>query len=191
MTVIYPDNGFWSEVKLPKKLMDHTWSMIEIAKIDRRNAKHKLAGHNTASYDLPDTDGKLSNYFYEASKELKFTWHRDLAVRELWVNFQKKGEFNPIHRHHGVISFVLWVDIPYDYKDECKLERAQNINMRPVGGSFQFVLTNIVGQVDFYDYNLDPSFNGKAVIFPASLTHQVYPFFTSDKDRISIAGNIY
>jgi len=28
-------------------------------------------------------------------------------------------------------------------------------------------------------------------MFPSSMTHCVYPFFTSDKERISIAGNIY
>ena len=191
MTIKHPDNAFWSEVKLPKELMDHTWSMIEIAKIDRRNAKTKLAGHNTASYDLPDDEGLLCKYFLEASKELTFAWNPDLAVRELWVNFQKKGEFNPIHRHAGVMSFVLWVQIPYEYKDECELETARNISIKPCGGSFQFVTTSIEGHVGFYDYNLDPTYNGTAVIFPAGLNHQVYPFFTSDEDRISIAGNIY
>ena len=33
--------------------------------------------------------------------------------------------------------------------------------------------------------------NGSLVLFPATLCHQVYPFFESDDYRVSISGNIY
>lgn len=191
MTQIHPNNAFWSQITLPKNLMDHIWSMIKISKIDRINAKTKLVGHNTASYELPDEGNKLCDYMLEASKELTFLPNLNTNVRELWVNFQNKGEFNPVHRHYGVISFVIWVQIPYKYKDECKLDTAQNLNEKPSGGCFQFLTTSLTGEVGYYNYDLDPTFNGTAVIFPAGLNHQVYPFYTSDLERISISGNIY
>ena len=37
---------------------------------------------------------------------------------------------------------------------------------------------------------MSPEMNGYCCFFPSDLCHQVYPFYTSDKDRISISGNI-
>ena len=36
---------------------------------------------------------------------------------------------------------------------------------------------------------LDRNSAGKMVIFPATLKHSVYPFYTSDDYRISVSGN--
>ena len=36
-----------------------------------------------------------------------------LVLESLWVNFQQRYEFNPIHRHTGLYSFVIWIEIPY------------------------------------------------------------------------------
>jgi len=36
----------------------------------------------------------------------------------------------------------------------------------------------------------DKTMEGTVSMFPGTLTHCVYPFFTSDDERISIAGNI-
>ena len=35
-----------------------------------------------------------------------------------WVNFQKPGEFNPIHNHSGVVSGIIFIDIPDEISDE-------------------------------------------------------------------------
>ena len=40
-----------------------------------------------------------------------------LELRELWVNYQKPGQYNPYHCHHGVVSFVIFVDIPYGVEE--------------------------------------------------------------------------
>ena len=37
---------------------------------------------------------------------------------------------------------------------------------------------------------MDPEVEGTMFIFPSSLTHQVYPFYNTDDERISISGNI-
>ena len=44
--------------------------------------------------------------------------------------------------------------------------------------------------VSEYFIKLSPEKNGYCCLFPSDLSHQVYPFYTSDKDRISISGNI-
>ena len=37
---------------------------------------------------------------------------------------------------------------------------------------------------------MEASDEGTMLFFPAMLKHQVYPFYNSDEDRISISGNI-
>jgi hypothetical protein len=56
-------------------------------------------------------------------------------------------------------------------------------------GHFQFIYTNSLGHISSYDIPADKTYNNKMVIFPASLSHAVYPFSTSDKYRISVSGN--
>ena len=31
-----------------------------------------------------------------------------LELHSLWVNYQSKHEFNPVHIHDGLFSFVIW-----------------------------------------------------------------------------------
>ena len=107
----------------------------------------------------------------------------------MWVNFQKKYEFNPIHNHGGVFSFVIWMYIPSSYKKECKLKFVKHANYKPVA-TFQFVTVNILGQTITHEYNLEPEDEGTMLFFPSQLNHQVYPFYTSNKKRITISGNI-
>ena len=57
-------------------------------------------------------------------------------------------------------------------------------------GCFEFVCTNQLGQLAQYQYHLSTEYEGILLVFPASLRHQVYPFYTSDEDRISISGNL-
>ena len=35
-----------------------------------------------------------------------------------WVNFQKQNDFNPMHGHTGLYSFVVWLKIPTEYVEQ-------------------------------------------------------------------------
>ena len=107
----------------------------------------------------------------------------------MWVNFQKKYEFNPMHLHDGVMSFVIWMKIPYKYEDEMQHETAKKVNSC-MNGSFEFIYTNLLGAITGYQYSLSPEAEGGVLIFPSALHHVVHPFYTSDEERISISGNI-
>ena len=37
---------------------------------------------------------------------------------------------------------------------------------------------------------IDKAWEGTMILFPSSLNHNVYPFYTSDDYRISISGNL-
>jgi hypothetical protein len=119
---------------------------------------------------------------FKKGTELKF------KLETLWVNFMKKYEFNPMHTHTGVYSFVLWIDIPYDIKDEMSRESSIKSNTN-CPGHFEFFYTNSFGKIEAHSIPADKSFNSVLVFFPAKLNHCVHPFYTSDEYRISVSGN--
>lgn len=112
-----------------------------------------------------------------------------LALDNVWVNFQKKYEFNPVHNHTGVYSFVIWLKVPFLMEDEIKLSPG-NYSNKPVSGNFEILYTSALGETSCMQLPVDKTFEGKMLFFPAKLSHQVYPFYSSDDERISISGNI-
>ena len=95
-----------------------------------------------------------------------------------WVNYQKKTEYNPPHRHSGIFSFVIWLNLPYDTEKEKAAYRSST------DFNFQFVQDGQIQQCP-----IDPK-EGDIILFPAGLWHSVHPFFLSDDFRISLSGNI-
>ena len=198
--------------KLPQQMIDYLWERIDIAKKKQVCLKNTLAGNISHSYKLDDPQKmivqKLYDIVYNSVDNPKMFEFINTEVEniykgigtnhvvepylsELWVNFQKKGEFQPIHSHSGIFSFVIWMDIPYHSKDEAKLPFAKSSCKTPAGGNFSFSTTTAVnrGLVEC-TIEMSPEMNGYCCFFPSDLFHQVYPFYTSDKDRISISGNI-
>ena len=98
----------------------------------------------------------------------------------LWVNYQQATEFNPTHRHDGILSFVIYADIPEEIREEHKNSPSENTKTR---GLIQFSsqFTNDILAFNPSTYTI--------LIFESSHVHQVYPFY-SDNTRITIAGNI-
>ena len=107
----------------------------------------------------------------------------------MWCNFQKKYEFNPVHDHSGVYSFVIWIQVPSSFKEEIKLPFIKNSNSK-CPNTIQFIYTTSLGTTVAQNYHLNPSYEGTMLFFPAKLNHCVYPFYLSNKERISISGNI-
>jgi hypothetical protein len=97
-----------------------------------------------------------------------------------WVNLQRAGEFLPNHIHEGILSYVIWIKIP---------QVIQHSEATAIEGKFEFTYTNILGTTIGHNVNLDSSYIGKIMLFPASLRHCVYPF-KGDEVRVSVSGNI-
>jgi len=112
-----------------------------------------------------------------------------LYTDNIWFNFQKKYEFNPIHHHYGLFSFIIFMQIPYDLKKEDKVFSEVREGNTTVS-RLAFVYTDIDGAVTEKFCNVDSSYVHKMVIFSADLRHLVYPFYTSNKERITVSGNI-
>ena len=195
--------------KLPQHVIDYLWERVEIAKKKSISLKENLAGNISQSYLLDDPQNlivrnlldilrnshmtkfmkrELDNIFRKTDFENNFEVEPYLL--NMWVNFQKRGEFQPLHTHTGIFSFVIWMEIPYHHNDESELPFTKG-NMNGVAGNFSFAY--FVGEsreVVSCIIKLSPDMNGYCCFFPSELAHQVYPFYTSNKDRISISGNI-
>lgn len=111
-------------------------------------------------------------------------------IETCWVNYQKKHEFNPRHTHGGMISFVIWVKIPYDHEDEQKLPFTESSGAaKELIGNFSFLWSDGI-DIQSKVIKMSSKMEAHGVIFPSSLHHEVYPFYTSDEERISVSGNI-
>ena len=132
----------------------------------------RLIGQYEQTFSVPVFEGELSYPLFQ----LPFIDRSSLITT--WINYQKKSEYNPPHKHSGAYSFVMWLNIPYDVDKEKELYRSST------DFTFQFVQDGQIQQ-----YPIDPS-EGDIVLFPSGLWHSVNPFFLSDEFRISISGNI-
>ena len=104
----------------------------------------------------------------------------------LWVNRMNKGEFNPCHIHSSIYSYVMWIKVPYDLENEKKVFPEAKDNSC---GCFDFIYSNNTGVAN-YRIPVDYRYEWEMVFFPSNLMHTVYPYFTTDEQRISVAGNI-
>jgi len=117
------------------------------------------------------------------------------GLNDIWVNFQKKYEINPMHDHGGSISFVLYLKIPYDLEEERSLPHVRNSNTQ-LGPVFSFVYPAVpqygkkFSPVKEHFLRVDQNWEGTMIIFPFWMQHMVYPFYTSDDYRISVSGNL-
>tara|TARA_Y100001951_G_scaffold96487_1_gene95248 strand:+ start:95 stop:862 length:768 start_codon:yes stop_codon:yes gene_type:complete len=106
----------------------------------------------------------------------------------LWVNYMKQHEFNPIHNHSGLYSFVIFVKIPTHWKEQHKLSISANSNA-PLASDFQFVWSKS-DVMNIQNFPLSSKDEGRMLFFPASTLHLVYPFYECKEDRVTISGNI-
>jgi hypothetical protein len=114
----------------------------------------------------------------------------NLKLNSAWVNFQQQGEFNPLHNHTGLYSFVLWYKIPYYINIE-EMAGPGRKSKNQLSGKFQFHYTNILGNITGTALPIDNKWEGQILLFPSLLSHSVYPFYSSNDYRISIAGNLF
>lgn len=161
---------------------------------------NKLAGNIEHEYALTACHGHVESLLLPLvhDYDLHFNYYENftsvisdikgIKLGSLWVNFQKKYEFNPWHYHDGLMSFVIWVDTPFDIKDEMNHKSSKNSNAN-VPGHFSLAYINALGQIRTENLPVDRSWNGRCLMFPSSMYHCVYPFYTSDEYRISVSGN--
>lgn len=192
--------------KLPQSHMELLDNIIE--NLNRADSNldltHKLAGQIDDEYNIQYPE-EIKNFLFDTVKKYKqeiiqiesrykksksFDDFEFKFKEDSWVNFQKKYEYNPMHHHSGDFSFVIWYKIPYKKEDEDNIGPGKDATIK-TNGSFAFIYNVGIGKVGTKIIPGDTSMEGTILIFPANLSHCVYPFYTSDKERISFSGNFY
>ena len=105
-----------------------------------------------------------------------------LLVSSPWLNVQKRYEFLPMHSHDGVLSYNIWIQIPYDIKKE--------VGVNGSASTLQFVYPVVDGRLSLHKFKVSQLDEGNLIMFPSLFFHTLYPFYTSKDVRLSIAGNI-
>jgi len=165
------------------------------------NAKeynHNLAGNIKREFSLDYIKQQCQPFILNVCKFYKETFpaykprfitNKNIVLKDFWINFQKKHEFNPVHNHTGLFSFVIWLDIPYSIDQELSSSPGVKSNNN-LAGHFEFSYTNALGEHTTMPIPADKTFNGKICLFPSGMPHSVYPFYSSDDYRITVSGNV-
>jgi len=138
----------------------------------------KLADYRSNAFLHLDKDqGK----YWGENKKATVTWTLD----KLWINFQEAFEYNPPHNHTGDISFVIYIKVPKEIKEENEAMLGVHNNPGPgminfeYGEDLPFSISKVVKLPE----------EGSFFMFPSWLKHYVFGH-TSDVERISVSGNI-
>ncbi len=99
-----------------------------------------------------------------------------------WVNYMTKFESNPIHTHDDDLSFVLFLKVPKNLKEEYNKHIG---NTKP--GCINFLYNLHESEETITRHSFFPEV-GELYIFPASLHHFV-THFQSEGERVSVSGN--
>jgi hypothetical protein len=197
-----PNLGYVKRLLTPEQLAP-VWQEIHSIQNDPTNKEswtHNLVGNIRREYRLTESEPHLEtialdlcseyvkNYSYPANLEQVEGAHR-LAQTWTWANFMRAGEYNPAHGHNGVMSWVLWLQVPYLLADEDREWPTVSEDKRSVA-RFALHYTDAIGTINTQFIPVDRCYEGVMIMFPSAMRHSVFPFFTSQQDRISVAGNL-
>ena len=161
----------------------------------KKNYNKKLAGHLKNQFLYPK---ETQHWFYtqikpilQAYREGHCLYHGiknlevELGADDLWINFMKSGDFNPLHTHNCDYSFVLFLNVTKELIKE--QDEFEGTSAPP--GSLIFEYTQQAKPKWATTGAAIKPVTGDMFIFPALLQHWVCPF-KSKTTRISVSGNI-
>ena len=201
--ISFPNNPGYLLTKLSDEQLAPIWAEVREIQKDWIGTAHNqmLAGNIRREYLLDKCRDHVAHtmgpYLQEYLATFKYdkvlsmlTANRPLMIhpKDLWVNFQQKHEFNPPHDHSGVMSFVIWLQLPYYFENESRVGPGSD-SLYPVSGDFHLQWTNSMGLIRNQSLLADRHKEGYLLMFPSSMMHTVFPFYSSDEYRISVSGN--
>ena len=184
------------KTKIPKSLKNKLLKEGSKTKTDYR---HQLAGMIDNEFAYEDYEEWFFPSFLFALQLYQDQWVNSwggelnkimtpfkIMSSELWINYQKSGEYNPRHNHDGDLSFVMYLKIPKQLKEENTKRQLTHHNEGT--GTISFHYGERLPFSKYGHHELPEELD--LFIFPSWLQHSVTPFF-SDVERISVAGNIF
>ena len=148
----------WIETQLDETHIEFLWKRIK--ETDGKSMKDNLIGNISKSLIIEDR----ANFFYKKVllphvQQYRNNYHGDpirphvygkvdMVLNGFWVNYQYQHEFNPYHHHGGIYSFVVWLKIPYDWKEQHNLPFMEGMKDADRKASdFEFEYCDLLGDI--------------------------------------------
>ena len=204
------DDEWYFLSKLSVDECEYFRSQAALARLKNKSVAFELAGCISQSLQMEDPLGLSMSAIFgpflaNADASATFRQYLDTAIRsnptrnpddvidsefsvslwKLWVNYQSQYEYNPLHNHSGFLSFVIWLTIPYSHNEQAKLPFVRDSNASGSVGNFVFTGRGFHKECIV----MQPSMECCFCLFPSSYRHQVFPFYATDNQRVSISGN--
>jgi hypothetical protein len=109
------------------------------------------------------------------------TTNGKLTLDTLWINFSQKHDYNPVHTHTGVLSFVIYCKVPPE------IFKVQADSNAKKAGQILFHYGDPISKLMGSEWPVTP-YENLMFIFPNELEHSVPPYWV-DAERISVSGN--
>lgn len=190
--VHFSDNPGVITVKIPDDVFSCLKTCVKTTLNNPTDHNEYLIGQIEQEYILP-IPTNITDYISDVCKSYQQMFNYKLTKHpkftDVWVNMQKKYEYNPNHQHYKDIGWVIWINVPYNLADEFNHNNSKKTNKKR-NSLFEFVYSKLSGEMSTHQIHVDKNYEGILLMFPGTLRHSVYPFFTSEGYRVSVAGNI-
>ena len=126
-------------------------------------------------------DSKMVERLTQVQHDRRQLRQGTVRLDTLWINFSQKHDFNPPHTHTGILSFVIFCQLPekiFEVQADSNTQRAGQIHF-----TYGEPITKLMG----CEYPVKP-YENLMFIFPNELRHHV-PSYWVDAERISVSGN--
>ena len=176
------------DVTLDKNVLDHLHHLVEKYEPDDAKQQWMLIDDDNR-FQKEVLNPIIQEYVadYGFPEKLKTTHIHDLTFQKFWANYTGKGEYQALHKHDAIWSFVIWLKLPA----VANVEQSVKDAMHPDAGDFILTYSDIIGRTRKVNWKLEKQYNeGHMLLFPSDLYHAVYPHFQTDEKRLSLAGDI-
>ena len=176
------------DVTLDKNVLDHLHHLVEKYEPDDAKQQWMLVDDDNR-FQKEVLNPIIQEYVtdYGFPEKLKTTHIHDLTFQKFWANYTGKGEYQALHNHDAIWSFVIWLKLPA----VANVEQSVKDAMHPDAGDFILTYSDIIGRTRKVNWKLEKQYNeGHMLLFPSDLYHAVYPHFQTDEKRLSLAGDI-
>jgi uncharacterized protein (TIGR02466 family) len=174
------------KIKVSKEDTNKIYALCK--KNKTKDWRKKLAGAIDEEYLInTETYFKiLHKYFLEFEEAFK-NWYglkiKEITAISAWVNFMKKGEYNPPHVHANCdLSSVLYIKVPEKLKEENNKYVGTSAGAGSIIFQYGETVLGAISEKKFFPEE------GDLYIFPHTLRHYVVSF-KSDIERVSVAAN--
>ena len=187
------------ECQLEENDINNLWKLVHKYAPNAKWEGNRLLeiGQDNKQFPLHDDEGLFQNevlmpatqsYFetYGTPFKLKSTHYHLPTFSRFWCRVSQDGDYQSIHDHQGIFTFVVWLKIPFEGEDE----RQVQAGFRPEASDFVLCYPDTCGQYQKRNWVLGKGAEGRMLFFPSDINHIVYPHYTTTEYRVALAGDI-